>query len=99
MRKSGILLPALLLALLCGCAGGVEDEVGGLVQFGERMVDSSSLSQETLEWLEWYNSLPSEEQQAVSAIPPDLYEELDYPGTEDAQATVTEEETNVEELP
>ena len=33
------------------------------------MVDAEGLSKETLEWLDWYNSLPEEQQLAVSAVP------------------------------
>lgn len=99
MKKFGTLLLAVLFALLCACGGEGSGEAAGQVQFGEKMVDSGSLSRETLEWLEWYNSLPPEEQQSVSSIPHDLYEELDYPETEDAEAPMPEEETNQEEMP
>ena len=33
----------------------------------------SDLSEETLEWLEWYNSIPQEKQLAVNSIPAELY--------------------------
>ena len=59
---------------------------GNQVRFGDRMVDASSLSKETLAWLEWYNSLAEEERMAISMIPPDLYSQLEFPGTEDAEA-------------
>ena len=39
------------------------------------MVDAEDLAKETLEWLDWYNSLPEEQQLAVSAVPPALLEE------------------------
>lgn len=48
---------------------------GNQVRYGDRMVDAEGLSKETLEWLDWYNSLPEEQQLAVSAVPPDLLEE------------------------
>ena len=48
---------------------------GNQVRFGDRMVDADGLSEETLEWLDWYNSLPEEQQLAISAVPPDLLEE------------------------
>ena len=59
---------------------------GSQVRFGDRMVDAAGLSEETLQWLDWYNSLPAGEQLKVSAIPPDLLEETGIAGTEDAAA-------------
>lgn len=47
-----------------------ENEV---VEFHGQLFNKSDLSEETLEWLEWYNSLSPEEQLAVSSIPADLY--------------------------
>ena len=47
-----------------------ENEV---VEFHGQLFNQSDLSEETLEWLEWYNSLSPEEQLAVSSIPADLY--------------------------
>lgn len=99
MKKLGALFLAVLFLLLCACNGKSSGESAGQVQFGEKLIDSGNLSQETLEWLEWYNSLPQEEQQAVSAIPHDLYDELDYPDTQDAEAPVPEEKTDQEEMP
>ena len=43
------------------------------VEFNGQLFNKSNLTEETLEWLEWYNSLSSEEQLAVSSIPADLY--------------------------
>ena len=43
------------------------------VEFDGQLFNKADLSKETLEWLEWYNSLPSEEQLAVNSIPADLY--------------------------
>lgn len=62
------------------------DGTGNQIRFGDRMVDADSLSKETLAWLEWYNSLAEEERMAISMIPPDLYSQLEFPGTEDAEA-------------
>lgn len=56
------------------------------VKFGDQMVDADRLSEETLEWLEWYNSLPEETQLAISFVPPDLLEESGLAKTEDAKA-------------
>ena len=51
-----------------------------------------SLSKETLEWLDWYNSLPEEQQLAVSFVPSDLIEETGAVKTEDAELPAQEEE-------
>lgn len=58
----------------------------------EDMVDAEGLSKETLEWLDWYNSLPEEQQLAVSAVPPDLLEESGLVKTEDAEVSAQEDE-------
>lgn len=60
------------------------DGTGSQVRFGDKMIDADGLSQETWEWLDWYNSLSEEEQLSVSALPADLLEELDLVETEDA---------------
>lgn len=62
------------------------EQITNQVQFGDRIVDAKGLSEETLEWLSWYNSLPKEQQLAISAVPPDLLEENGPVKTEDAQA-------------
>ena len=59
---------------------------GSQVRFGDRWIDRDSLSQETLEWLVWYNGLSEIDQLAVSAIPADLLEASGISGTEDAEA-------------
>lgn len=59
---------------------------GSQVRFGDRWIDRDSLSQETLEWLDWYNGLSEIDQLAVSAIPADLLEASGISGTEDAEA-------------
>ena len=55
-----------------------ENEV---VEFHGQSFNKSTLSEETLEWLDWYHSLSPEEQLAVSSIPADLY-------TDDGMGTV-----------
>ncbi len=65
---------------------------GNQVRYGERMVDTDGLSEETLEWLDWYNSLPEEQQLAVSFVPPDLFEESGLVKTEDAEVSAQEDE-------
>jgi len=46
----------------------------------------ADLSEETLEWLEWYNQLSKAEQLAVSYIPSDLYELSGYYDVKDMSA-------------
>lgn len=57
---------------------------GGQVRFGDKLIDADGLSEETLDWLGWYNSLPEEERQKVSAIPTGLLEDAQPTDTEDA---------------
>ncbi|MEI3102618.1 MAG: hypothetical protein V8T45_13245 [Oscillospiraceae bacterium] len=59
---------------------------GSQVRFGDRWIDRDSLSQETLEWLEWYNSLSEIDQLAVSSIPADLLDASGISDAEDAEA-------------
>ena len=40
--------------------------------FNGQTFDKADLSQETIEWLEWYNGLTEDEQLAVDFIPADL---------------------------
>lgn len=68
------------------------EESGSQVRFGNQMVDSDGLSEETLEWLNWYNSLSEADQLAISAIPSDLLEEIGLVGTEDAEAPAQNDE-------
>lgn len=66
--------------------GKIEETVSQ-VRFGDKWIDEVNLSEETLEWLDWYNRLPQEDQLAVSAIPADLLDASEISGTEDAEAT------------
>ena len=59
---------------------------GRQVRFGDKMVDEGALSEETLEWLEWFNSLPETEQLAISSIPQDLLEAAGILDAEDQPA-------------
>ena len=76
--KKFALLAVMLLLFLSGC--------GRQVRFGDRWVDADGLSEETLDWLDWYNALPEEQQRAVSSLPPDLLEQGGLAQTEDAEA-------------
>ena len=66
--------------------GKIEETVSQ-VRFGDKWIDEATLSEETLEWLDWYHCLPEEDQSAVSAIPADLLDASEISGTEDAEAT------------
>lgn len=59
---------------------------GSQVCFGDRWIDRDSLSEETLEWLDWYNSLSEIDRLAVSAIPEDLLAASGISDAEDAEA-------------
>lgn len=76
--KKFALLAVMLLLFLSGC--------GRQVRFGDRWVDADGLSEETLDWLDWYNALPEEQKRAVSSLPPDLLEQSGLAQTEDAEA-------------
>lgn len=96
MKKIALILCLVLVAsfVLSGCNNSdsiitLEDRE---VRFGDRMVDADGLSEETLEWLDWYNSLPEEQQLAISAVPPDLLEESGLVKTEDAEVSAQEDE-------
>lgn len=54
------------------------------VVFHDRTFHKSDLSEETIEWLEWYNELSETEQLSISYIPSDLYELCGYEDVEDA---------------
>ena len=47
---------------------------GSQIRYLDRWYSKGDLSDETIEWLEWYNGLPEEEQLAVDHVPHDLYE-------------------------
>lgn len=56
-----------------------------LVWYEGQVLSRSEVSDETVEWLEWYDSLTREEQLAVSAVPQE-FAELMTTGAEDAEA-------------
>lgn len=57
------------------------------IEFHGQLFNKSDLTEETLEWLDWYNSLSEDEQLSVSAIPSDLLEESGISAAEDTEAT------------
>jgi len=67
----------------------------GKIRFGnsDKWYDKGYLSEGTLEWLYWYNSLSEEEQLAVNAIPKELFDaDVEFLDenieTEDAKASI-----------
>lgn len=57
-----------------------------LISFHDKTFNKSDLSEETIEWLENYNTLSEEEQLAISSIPADLYGLYGYPKVSDMPA-------------
>jgi len=69
MKKLITIVLALVFVLsLFGCSN-IKKET---VIFNKQTFDKADLSQEILEWLEWYNELTEEEQLAIDYIPADL---------------------------
>lgn len=52
------------------------------ISFNDKVYIKNDLSEETIDWLENYNSLSEEEQLAISYIPAELYELCGYPTAE-----------------
>ena len=46
----------------------------GTIPFHDKRYKKAELSEETIEWLEWYNTLSENEQFAISYIPDELYD-------------------------
>ena len=63
-----------------------QEKGASLVWFGDKLITSGHLSETSLEWLDWYNSLSEEEQLAISAIPADLLEASGISAAEDTKA-------------
>lgn len=56
-------------------AGADDDR---MISYNGNLYDKKDLSDDTISWLSWYNSLPEEQQQAVNHVPWDLYELAGY---------------------
>ena len=50
-----------------------KSSMGETVEFHGKLYNKADLSEETLEWLEWYNSLSSDEQLSINSVPNELY--------------------------
>ena len=64
MKAKGFLACCLCGLLLAGC--------GKTVQYEGRTYSAAALSEQTLEWLEWYNALSDEDKLKIDYIPADL---------------------------
>lgn len=64
----------------------------GKIRFGssDKWFDKGYLSEETLKWLYWYNSLPEDEQLAINSVPKELIDAEEYADieTEEAKASI-----------
>lgn len=59
-----------------------DDDLSGKIQYNGQWYDRETLSDETITWLEWYNSLSEDGQLAVNFVPLDLYDLAGYGGSE-----------------
>lgn len=57
---------------------GANDTAEEMIMYDGREYQRFMLSKETIEWLEWYNSLSEEEQLTVSYVPPELMTYFQY---------------------
>lgn len=64
LKAKGFLACCLCGLLLTGC--------GKTVQYEGRTYSVAALSEQTLEWLEWYNALSDEDKLKIDYIPADL---------------------------
>ena len=75
MRRSCLFLVMIAVIVFTGCGQKKKEDPVTVTLW--------HVSEETLEWLEWYNSIPPEKQLAVNSIPAELYTD-DGVGTVDA---------------
>ena len=68
----GVILTLLLVVAVSVAFASEPKDPAGTVEFHGQTFDRADLSQETLDWLDWYLALPEEEQLAVSFVPPEL---------------------------
>ena len=60
--------------------GNKLDELDKIV-FRHKLIYLDGLSSETLEWLEWYNTLSPDEKNSINSIPSDLYYRMLFSST------------------
>lgn len=64
---------------------------GNKLRFMDKWYNEDDLSDETLEWLNWYYGLLEEEQLSIDSIPPELIDGIGFAKTEDADTEATTE--------
>ena len=77
MKKIVFLLfaSAVLSCLIFGGLSAAErSEADTGLSYDGRIYDAQELSQATIDWLNWYNSLPAETQEMVNYIPAELWD-------------------------
>lgn len=95
MKKYIVILAVFTyILLLTGCGKTEEQET---IAFHDKTFNKADLSQETIEWLEWYNDLSEKDQLAISYIPSDLYKLCGYPEaeTKDAETELMADEDEI----
>lgn len=92
-----IILSISCILLLVGCSKAGNSET---IAFHDKTFNKADLSQETIEWLEWYNDLPEDEQLAISYIPSEVYKLSGYSEAEtiDAESELIAEEDATDEI-
>lgn len=92
-----IILSIIYMLSLVGCSKTENDET---ISFHDKTFNKADLSQETIEWLEWYNDLSKEEQLAISYIPSEVYKLSGYSEAEtiDAESELIAEEDATDEI-
>lgn len=71
-----IVLCLMFVFALAGC--GTSKNENETISFQDKTFNKSDLSKETIEWLEQYNALSTEDQLAINYIPADLYKLCGY---------------------
>ncbi len=72
MRKFIAGLLAVIISIFTvGCKSSAEH-----IRFHDETFKRADLSEETIEWLEWYNQLTEEEQLSISYIPGEIHSVL-----------------------
>ena len=87
MKKQLAFILAVVMLALSGCSSEKAEDV---LVFHGKAIQTSDLSQETIEWLERYNNLTEAEQLFMSSIPAELYALCEYPTANDAEAGESE---------
>lgn len=77
---------ALVLAVTVAFASEPKEPDDTIVFHGQTY-SRSDLSQDTLDWLDWYLALPEEEQLAISMVPPELISSEDFTAYDDYAVT------------